>query len=152
MKIKPLIERFEERYIPIPESGCWLWIGATTEDGGYGQISQDYRRMLAHRLSWELYNGPIPEGMNVLHHCDTPSCVNPKHLFLGTQLDNAKDCWSKNRHSFPIGELHPGSKLTEDQVKTIRLSSQKSQILADEYNVTVGLIKHIRHRRLWKHI
>ncbi len=80
--------------------GCWLWVGAK-QHNGYGYLhsgGHSIRKPLrAHRVSWELHNGPIPDGLRVLHSCDTPCCVNPAHLFLGTQSDNMKDCAAKGR-------------------------------------------------------
>jgi HNH endonuclease len=82
---------------------CWLWIGA--QNGyGYGVISYGRRQVLAHRISWELHKGPIPEDSCILHKCDTPLCVNPDHLELGTQADNMRDKRIKNR--VPKGEEH----------------------------------------------
>ena len=85
---------------------CWLWIGPTS-NGRYGQFGRGSKpneiRVKAHRFSWELFNGPIPEGMKVLHSCDNPPCVNPSHLFLGTQKDNAQDAIRKGRFYFNHG-------------------------------------------------
>lgn len=86
---------FHDRYITVPETGCWLWLGAWDVDGygkmgGYGSIS-------GHRISYEMFNGPIPEGFMVCHTCDTPPCVNPQHLFAGTATDNARDRERKGR-------------------------------------------------------
>jgi hypothetical protein len=75
--------------------GCWLW--TATRIGRYGGFRFEGRSRTAHRVSWELAFGPIPDGLQVLHHCDTPLCVNPQHLFLGTPLDNARDRDSKGR-------------------------------------------------------
>lgn len=78
-------------------SGCWLWQGCVNTTG-YGMVSWAGRKnIVAHRLSWTIVNGPIPEGLNALHKCDTPRCVNPEHIFLGTQKDNAADCLAKGR-------------------------------------------------------
>lgn len=80
--------------------GCWIWTGARFPFG-YGAIKIGGRPRGAHRTAWELVNGPIPEGLNVLHHCDNPPCVNPAHLFLGTLRDNALDMFAKGR-CYPV--------------------------------------------------
>ena len=88
---KPLWQRFEEKYIPEPMSGCWLWTAATTV-AGYGQLGRAGGRgqtaWMAHRLSWELHRGPIPAGMHIDHLCRNPACVNPDHLEPVTQREN----------------------------------------------------------------
>lgn len=87
-------KRFHENYV-ITQGGCWEWTGARNRDG-YGATGI-LGATSAHRASWILHFGPIPAGMNVLHKCDNPPCVNPDHLFLGTHSDNMKDCWQKGR-------------------------------------------------------
>lgn len=82
--------------IEIDENGCWLWM-ASRHKQGYGNLSYKRIPSLAHRVSWMVYNGEIPQGIKVCHKCDEPSCVNPDHLFLGTQLDNVGDCVKKGR-------------------------------------------------------
>ena len=83
----------------VDKSGeCWLWQGATYCRMHYGCLGIGGRTTRAHRFSWELHNGPIPDGLCVLHRCDVPRCVNPDHLFLGTKLDNMKDRTAKGRH------------------------------------------------------
>jgi HNH endonuclease len=88
------LERFEAKYMPEPNSGCWLWMGSIRGQG-YAQTGVGER--YAHRFSYEHYKGKIPEGMRVLHKCDTPTCVNPDHLFLGTAKDNTHDALKKGR-------------------------------------------------------
>lgn len=95
----PLRERFESKYIPEPNSGCWLWTDSWTP-AGYGIISLGGRRGKktgAHRAAYELYVGPIPEGLDILHRCDTPCCVNPDHLYPGTDFQNRKDMVDRGR-------------------------------------------------------
>lgn len=93
-------ERFWKFVTEGPEDECWLWQGAKMTGTGYGAISKsgyNAGRVLAHRVSWVLHYGAIPEGMFVCHTCDVRHCVNPHHLFLGSAKDNMEDMWSKNR-------------------------------------------------------
>lgn len=98
---------------------CWEWLGSHNANG-YGVYGKPKR--MAHRLSWEFYNGPIPSAMSVCHKCDNPPCVNPEHLFLGTQADNLRDMDSKGRRVSPDnkGVNNPRAKLTQEQVQEIR--------------------------------
>jgi hypothetical protein len=99
---RPLIDRFNERYTPVPGSGCWLWTAALTAPDGYGSLMQDGKRILAHRFSWEYHNSLIPEGLCVLHKCDVKSCVNPDHLYVGTIKDNSIDAIKRDRFKYKI--------------------------------------------------
>ena len=92
----PLLARFDAQHIPEPNSGCWLWIGSQRR--GYGLIWDAGKQWLAHRVSWVIHSGAIPDGMHVLHKCDTPPCVNPQHLFLGTHAQNMADRDRKGRN------------------------------------------------------
>lgn len=91
-----LLSKLQAAYIPVPESGCWLWEGRTDKDG-YGITSYKCKAMKTHRASWIVFRGEIPKGFCVCHKCDNPSCINPDHLFVGTNLDNVKDRDKKNR-------------------------------------------------------
>ena len=118
-----LADRWQAKVSPEPMSGCWLWTGAVKELG-YGVIGLGTRQQgtaKAHRVGWELRHGAIPAGMNVLHRCDTPSCVNPAHLFLGTLKDNAQDCVRKGRNFIPDnrGENAPWRKLSLEKLAVL---------------------------------
>jgi hypothetical protein len=134
---------------------CWEWTGHKVQ-GGYGQFDAGSRTMLlAHRASWQLENGPIPEGMNVLHRCDNPACVRPAHLFVGSAKDNMQDMLSKGRDRIPFGSEHGSAKLTEDSVRRIRLERSGGRRLADlaaEFGVAECTISEIARRRTWKHV
>lgn len=143
----------ERKSIPVTGSGCWLWLGST-ERNGYARVRRAGARFLAHRLAYEDFRGPIPDGMYVCHRCDTPSCVNPDHLFLGTPADNVADMIAKGRKA-PQGNEACNYKLTNSQVADIReryasivISQTK---LAREYGVTPCQINNIvrgRQRRV----
>jgi hypothetical protein len=102
----------------VQQGECLLWTGHTTGNG-YGGIKHRGRTLRAHRVSYELHTGPIPAGMEVLHRCDVPACVNPEHLFLGTHADNMKDKSAKGRVARNFGEANGRAKLTDEQVRII---------------------------------
>lgn len=134
---------------------CWNFIGSSNKKGWHGQFHNDAgKNELAHRAAWRLFVGPIPDGMQVLHKCDNPVCLNPKHLFLGTQSDNAKDMWEKGRArpKSSLGENHGMSKLTDGAVNEIRKSTMSGIELARKYGVTPTTVCDVRKRRIWKHI
>lgn len=141
-----------ERYLKyvVKGDGCWEWTGATNEHG-YGRLAAGLgKNFKAHRVSWELHNGPIPDGMNVLHRCDNPPCTNPEHLFLGTQKDNTRDMVSKLRMKY--GEKASWSKLTEEQVRSILSDSRPQRVIAQEYGICQQSVSSIKRRINWKHL
>jgi hypothetical protein len=114
-------QRLDAGRIPGP-NGCLVWIKARSPFG-YGRIGRGARGTgyeVTHRVAWELEHGPIPEGMFVLHHCDSPPCSNVDHLFLGTLSDNTQDMLAKGRHVVPRGERHGNARLTDEQVAELR--------------------------------
>lgn len=146
----------EERlWAKVDSSGdCWLWTGGT--QGTYGQIWDDrtQRHRGAHVVSWELEHGVfVPKGMQVRHTCDTPLCVRPKHLLLGTPLDNMRD--KVERERCPRGSAHGMSKLTEYDVRMIRewaVLGHTQRQLAHDYGVSQHTIHAIVNRKTWTHI
>lgn len=142
-------QRIENNIITIPESGCWIW-GKTIASDGYGKISIKSKQQPAHRISYEFFNGEIPENMMVCHKCDNRSCVNPAHLFLGTHQDNMSDMTKKKRQAH--NESHGASKLTEQQVIDIYLSDKTQLELANEYGVTRRSINYIKNGKNWRHL
>lgn len=113
--MKTVLERFENKFVPEPNSGCWLWTAFTTPKG-YGQFWDGICIWRAHRFSYKLYKGPIPKGLFVLHKCDVPECVNPDHLFTGTNAENVADMVSKGRQQ--KGPSHWKAKLHRDMPQT----------------------------------
>jgi hypothetical protein len=105
---------------------------------------------LAHRASYEQKYGAIPNGMLALHHCDVQSCVNPDHIFIGTQQENMSDKVRKNRQA--KGASHGNAKLTEDQAREIKFSSETSIKLAAKFNYPASMIREIKNGNLWKHL
>ena len=153
---------------------CWEWKGAN--DGRYGQFYLNGRNVKAHRVSYELAYGEIPAGLNICHKCDNTKCVNPAHLFAGTQTDNLQDCIKKGRNgavtkpwSFAKGDkhgtrLHPDSvmqgvkhqkaKLSEDDVSYLRAhKGEKSErAFAKQFGVSHSLIHQVLSVKTWRHV
>ena len=142
-------EKLDYYSIPEPNSGCWLWIGGATTVG-YGKIFANGFVRLSHRVSYEEYKGAIPEGMLVLHKCDTPACINPEHLFLGTNKENMQDASRKGRTSF--GEKNGSSKITEKDAILILNSAQSVSILSRKYNITETSIRNIKNGDKWSYL
>ena len=150
-----LKERFWKKVDIRENDKCWNWAASCRKDG-YGQITRGRRNqanLSSHRVSWEIHFGEIPKDMHVLHKCDNKRCVNPHHLFLGTNADNMKD--KKVKGIQMKGENVPSSKLTGVDVKEIRSlykpwdRSCSLSILAKKYGVSVGCIYGVITKRTW---
>lgn len=140
-------QSFEQRFwSKVDKSGeCWIWTRATFSNG-YGHLGQNGRSKLAHRVAWELTYGPIPAGMLVLHRCDNRVCVKPKHLFLGTHLDNTLDGLLKGR----IARFRP--KLTIATVRLIRdlrLTGLSYQVIANRLGLSISHVCAICRGTAW---
>lgn len=134
--------------------GCWEWV-ACRGANGYGRFSISRSKWeLAHRASWTLHNGPIPDGLCVLHDCDNPACVRPDHLFLGTNADNTADMDAKGRRRVTpsFGEAHGKAKLTEGDVRAIRADSRPEREAAPDYGVSHSTFGKVRARTAWSHV
>jgi hypothetical protein len=156
-----LRERFLRAVPDRPADGCWLWTRCKGRQG-YGYISVEGRGRKATHVSIYLKTGEWPpKGMFVCHSCDNPPCVNPDHLWIGTCGDNARDMVAKGRNVHPNGlppdkqprgTRHGSAKLTEDDVRAIRASSEPYLKMAAHYGVDECTIYNVRSRRKWKHI
>ena len=154
-RVIPMTQRVEEHVERDPNSGCWLWTG-TLLSSGYGQVAWRKNRDLAHRASYAAFKQSIPAGQSVLHKCDTPACVNPDHLFLGTQLDNMRDKMDKHRggHSHAkSGEQNHKAKLTRERAAAIRVLSGSGislRVLSREFGVAIETIRAVIKGRTWR--
>lgn len=147
---RPLAERFWEK---VDRTGtCWLWT-AHCNNRGYGWFydQRKNRPAFAHRIAWELENGPVPPGLHVLHHCDTPPCVRPLHLFTGTLADNSADMKAKGRSPRTIGDRNGKSKITEaeaDEIRRLWAAGGITQIaLGAEYGIHSSHVSRIVNQK-----
>lgn len=154
--MKKIIAR--ERFLNLivyPDNldSCWSWKGSK-DKRGYCYFWYKNKMGKAHRFSYEFYKGTIPEGMQVLHKCDNPSCVNPSHLWLGTNNDNVQDKVKKNRQYHPAGIKNPKCKLTEKEVKEIiylrKFCNIPYKILMKKFKIGSTAVRDICSNRSWK--
>lgn len=154
-KHAPLLERFWRRAGRTDDArACWEWRGYREQDE-YGRITKDRKILLAHRLSWEIHNGPIPVGMAVCHRCDNPPCVNPAHLFLGSNQDNLHDRDAKGRTPRAPGIRNGMAKLTDAIVVAMREDRGRGLTydqLAAKYGINRSACCAICLRQKWKHV
>lgn len=125
-----------------------MWT-ARTNPKGYGYTSDNGKMRTAHRASYEIFIGPIPDGDQVLHTCDTPSCVNPKHLFLGSNQDNVDDRVAKGRSARAACERNANAKLTPEQVEAIRSDPRSQRVIGEAYGVTQTNVSAIKRGVTW---
>ena len=130
-------------YIVDAVTGCWNW-QRSKNNKGYGKRNIDGRRVYAHRHAWESVNGKIPDGMKVLHRCDNGACINPDHLFLGTQSENVADMVSKERH----GRM----KLTAEAVRALRRGDLSCHECAEQYGISYDAATWAKKGKTWKHV
>lgn len=157
--VKSGAERFWSK---VRKTGtCWRWIGAQVKEDGYGAFRFNGRNVVAHRVSWILHFGEIPRGLWVLHRCDTPCCIRPDHLFLGTRSDNMRDMarkgrgnWTTKPYTVPRGERNGNSKLTKAQVHDIRkryAQGIRQVEIAKDFGVTQAAVSLIVRGETWTH-
>lgn len=147
-----LEQRLRHHSTVCPDTGCWLWTAATIRDG-YGKLQYKGKTQRAHRLSYQVFVGPIPDGLCVLHSCHTPSCINPSHLRAGTHQDNMDDRGGAGRNV--RGERHSLAKLTTaDALEVGRMlrEGKTQKFIADRFGVSQKIVWNILHGRAWTHV
>ena len=137
----PPLERLK-RTATIVDNGCWLM------KGRYATFRLDGRCMGAHRASYILHRGPIPDGLYVRHRCDDPRCVNPDHLSLGTQKDNSDDKFARGRAM--VGNTHRGRKIDAETANLIRLAGGTHQWLANWFGISRSQVSRIKSGKNWR--
>lgn len=152
-RIGPMtIENIKQHVDIDPITGCWNW-KLYRLNGGYGLKTQRGRRMYAHRLSFAITKGPIPDGCEILHSCDNPSCINPKHLTSGTRRENVDDCIIKGR--IARGEQLPQTVLRECDVAEIRnrhRAGETMESIRQYFKISRGCVRGVIRRINWKHL
>lgn len=147
-----LAERLAHHSKPDMGTGCRLWT-ASTIGRGYGQMTFKGIKSYAHRMAWVAAHGPIPDDMHVLHRCDVPICINPEHLFLGTNADNMADKIAKGRQGPPLHGVRSGmAKLTDADVVAIRADVRSHAAIARDFGVKAGAVSKIKRRQRWAHV
>lgn len=158
LKPRSVADRFWEKVQKGGEDDCWPWLACADDRGrgrfGIGSTANKARKMLfASRVSYELSFGSIEPGLVVCHRCDNPRCVNPRHLFLGTQSDNIKDMFAKGRQRDQRGSSHHAAKLTEADVLAIRdAAGITHRELGLRYGIVRAHVSGIRSGRAWLHV
>ncbi len=137
------VKAWVKKRTTVDEHGCWIWGGATF-DFGHAKVFWGGKHLKGHRIAYEAFVGPIPDGLVVRHTCDVPGCLNPDHLVIGTQADNRRDCVERGRHA--TGSQVHTSKLTEDQRELIAWSTAPTAELARRYGVHASTVRRVKRR------
>jgi hypothetical protein len=152
-RVPPIKEALAKRFQRNSDNECWPWT-AYENIYGYGQFYHGGSYHPAHRVVYEQETGPIPAGMSVLHRCDNPICVNPNHLFLGTQAENVQDCIKKGRNN--RGERNGMAKLNAELVSEIRKAYEEGiggyMKLGKRFGLPSGTIRNVIKRKRWSHL
>lgn len=143
------LERFESKFRVTP--GCWIWTGGVF-NSGYGQFKALGQGWRAHRYSYTQYIGPIADDLCVCHRCDVPLCVNPDHLFLGTNQENTADRVAKGRTNRSLGEQNKVAKLTKEDVWAIRAAQGSHSEVAKLFGICSSNVCLIKSRKSWAHL
>ena len=163
MALADHLDRFMGYVMPEPMSGCWLWTGAQSSSG-YGHLTVEGRSVKAHRFSYEVHNGPISDvagqdcrGACVIHSCDNPLCVNPRHLRVGSHVENMRDKADRGRVvSNPLlGDKHQNSKLTSEKVRRLRTMAANGLgpvSIGRALGVSHAAISSVLTGRTWSHV
>jgi hypothetical protein len=157
VRARPIADRLAEQSMPEPNSGCLLWLGHACKRG-YGRIHvAGIGPKLAHRISYELAHGPVPDGLMLLHKCDNPSCINPQHLRVGTQAENVADMMAKGRENrdprpYHRGASNPNAYLTEETIRKVLLSDLAQAPAAEFFGISRAWVQRIRAREVWTHV
>lgn len=150
---EPAVDRFYQKYVVDDETGCWNWTDCLNNKG-YGWVywrgPDRMERTLAHRFSWEIHNGLIPDGLIIRHKCDNPKCVNPSHLESGTRLDNQRDMVERGRSC--TGTKNGVAKLTDDDIRAIRASDEGLTACGRRFGITYQNVWMIQTGRTWRHV
>lgn len=153
--MKEFLEEHLRYELALNEKGCWLFTGGS-KNGHHGSLYYKGEPWQAHRLAWTLTKGEIPKDLHVLHECDIPRCVNPQHLFLGTQQDNNTDMEAKGRDNYPQpGERNGRALIKADDVVAIRnlyAQGKTQKEIAQQYTLSQSAVAKIVNKRTWSHI
>ena len=148
---KTFVDRFWQKVKKGGVDDCWIW-KPSAKNGGYGSILTPIGIVKAHRLSYVIHYGIFDWSLHVLHVCDNPACVNPKHLFIGTAKDNMQDKIRKGRANYPAGEKHSRALLTETQIRLIRQDRRSQKEIASAYGISQPHVSLIKSRKIWAHV